>query len=99
MEIEKYRTINSAYSEIKKQDPESEISINGIKTGIRQGLIPSITIGNKVVVSIENILRFYSGRCVTAQDKTRNRSTSLARHFQNKFVDAIEVITNGLPIS
>ena len=79
MEIEKYRTINSAYSEIKKQDPESEISINGIKTGIRQGLIPSITIGNKVVVSIENILRFYSGRCVTAQDKTRNRSTSLAR--------------------
>ena len=23
----------------------------------------------------------------------------IARHFQNKFVDAIEVITNGLPIS
>ena len=82
MEIEKYRTIKSAYSEIKKQDPESEISINGIKTGIRQGLIPSITIGNKVVVSIENILRFYSGRSASAVEtrrsasavKTRNRS-------------------------
>ena len=42
--------------------------------------------------------KFRSRRSASAV-KTRNRSTSLARYFQNKFVDAIEVITNGLPIS
>lgn len=71
MELEKYRTINAAYAEIKKQDPETEISMHGIKLGIKQGLIPSTKIGNKVVVSIENILKFYSGEA--QQQKTLNK--------------------------
>ena len=33
---------------------------------------------------------------MTAQDKTRNRSTSLARGKLGKIVDAVEVITNEL---
>ncbi len=36
-------------------------------------------------------------RCVTAQDKTQNRSASLARSKRRKIIDAVEVITNELP--
>lgn len=62
MELQKYRTINAAYAEIKKQDPETEISMHGIRMGVKQGLIPSTKIGKKVVVSIESILNFYNGK-------------------------------------
>lgn len=71
MEFQKFRTINSAYAEIKKQDPETEISMCGIKAGVKQGLIPSVKIGNKVVVSIEGILKFYSGEAQQAQEKPK----------------------------
>jgi len=71
MEFQKFRTINSAYAEIKKQDPETEISMHGIRAGIKQGFIPSVKIGNKVVVSIESILKFYSGEA--QQQKALNK--------------------------
>lgn len=72
MELQKYRTINAAYAEIKKQDPETEISIHGIRMGIKQGFIPCIKIGKKVVVSIESILNFYSGKAQQSQQSDNN---------------------------
>lgn len=47
------RTINEAFDYIKKRDPETSITKTGLRRLITSGVIPSVRVGAKYLVSLE----------------------------------------------
>lgn len=50
--MQRIRTIDQAYDEIKKQDPETAISRYLVRQMINQGMVPSIKSGSKKLVDV-----------------------------------------------
>lgn len=53
--MQKMRTINAAYTEIKQKDPDSAITLNGLRTLVIKGTIPSVRVGVKYLIAMEAI--------------------------------------------
>ena len=53
------RLISEAYAEIKEADPCTAITMTAFRRLVLDGRIPSIMIGNKRVVSMEDVDRFF----------------------------------------
>lgn len=64
--VDRIRTIDTAYEEIRKNDPDTAISRNYIRQIVRDGTIPSIRTGNKYLVSMQ-VLEEYIKSQTTAQ--------------------------------
>lgn len=60
------RTIDTAYEEIRKNDPDTAISRNYIRQIVTEGLIPSIRQGSKYLVSMQ-VLEEYIKSQMTVQ--------------------------------
>ena len=58
----KIRTIESAYNDIVREDPDTAITKRAIRTAVVNGLIPSRKSGGKYYVMVENIMRYFSGK-------------------------------------
>lgn len=72
------RLIKEAYSEIKEADPYTAITPTGFRRLVLDGRIPSIMIGNKRLVSMEDVEGFFrEGDSVQVQDFTTNGIRSL----------------------
>lgn len=52
-DMQRIRTINKAFDEIKQQDPETALSLYLIRQMVKQGLVPSIKAGNKRLVDVD----------------------------------------------
>lgn len=55
--MKRIRTIDQAYDEIKKKDPETAISRYLVRQMIKQGMVPSIPSGNKKLVDVDVLER------------------------------------------
>lgn len=55
------RTINEAYDLIKAKDPETALTKTALRRLIVTGAIPSVKIGIKYLVDVENVWRFLRG--------------------------------------
>lgn len=55
------RTIKNAVEEIKKIDNNSDITVYAIRKMIKEGKIPYIKTGNKVLINVENIIAYING--------------------------------------
>lgn len=64
--VDRIRTIDTAYEEIRKNDPDTAISRNHIRQIVRDGTIPSIRTGNKYLVSMQ-VLEEYIKSQTTVQ--------------------------------
>ena len=64
--MDKIRTIDTAYEEIRKNDPDTAISRNYIRQIVRDGTIPSIRQGSKYLVSMQ-VLEEYIKSQTTVQ--------------------------------
>ena len=64
--VDRIRTIDTAYEEIRKNDPDTAISRNYIRQIVRDGTIPSISTGNKYLVSMQ-VLEEYIKSQTTVQ--------------------------------
>lgn len=53
------RLIKEAYAEIKEADPDTAITPTGFRRLVLDGRIPSIMIGNKRLVSMEEVESFF----------------------------------------
>ncbi len=54
----KLRLISEAFKIIKDEDPESALTMNGLRTLIKSGKVPSCKIGRKTLVNID-VLKAY----------------------------------------
>lgn len=64
--VDRIRTIDTAYEEIRKNDPDTAIIRNYIRQIVRDGTIPSIRTGNKYLVSMQ-VLEEYIKSQTTVQ--------------------------------
>ncbi|MCQ4638002.1 DNA-binding protein [Anaerovorax odorimutans] len=51
--MQRIRTIDQAYDEIKQKDPDTAISRYLVRQMIKQGMVPSIKTGNKYLVDVD----------------------------------------------
>lgn len=51
--MQRIRTIDKAYDEIKAKDPDTALSRYLVRQMIKQGLVPSIKTGNKRLVDVD----------------------------------------------
>lgn len=76
--MKQMRLIKEAYAEIKEADPYTAITPTGFRRLVLDGRIPSIMIGNKRLVSMEDVEGFFrEGDSVQVQDFTTNGIRSL----------------------
>ena len=67
--LPRMRTIPKAYDEIKKIDPDTSISMRAFRKLINSGQIPTVNVGNKVLVNLDllfNWLSCYNGSATCA---------------------------------
>lgn len=60
------RTIESAYREIKENDPQSCITKNALRTLVVSGGIPSVKVGAKYLVDLEAVQLYFGQKADTA---------------------------------
>lgn len=55
----KFRTIESAYNEIKEMDPNTAITKWAIRTVVAEGYVPSRRVGNKYIFNLDSLLDYF----------------------------------------
>ena len=55
------RTINAAYREIKQKDPDSAITLSGLRTLVITKALPSIRVGAKYLLDLEVVESYLQG--------------------------------------
>lgn len=62
--MQRMRLISEAYNYIKDQDPDTCITKTGFRRLINEGRIPVFQIGNKKLVNLDHVDRFFAdGDC------------------------------------
>lgn len=56
MEIPRMRTIPKAYEELKTLDPNTSVTLRGIREMVRAGKIPVCSVGNKTLINFDLLL-------------------------------------------
>ena len=56
--MQRMRTIEAAMEYIRVADPETVISKNALRSLVKDGSIPSVRVGRKILVSLDNIDEF-----------------------------------------
>jgi len=56
------RTINDAYKHLKKEDPETAITAFYLRELCKQNLVRSFNSGNRLLVDLDSIINFLSGK-------------------------------------
>ena len=54
------RLIAEAFKQIKQDDPNTAITLNGLKCIVRQGKIPCAKIGRKTLINYDALLEYLS---------------------------------------
>lgn len=54
----KIRTINEAYEGLKNTDPETAMTLSGLRRLVATGKIPSIRIGRRILIDYGNVLDY-----------------------------------------
>ena len=58
------RLVTEAYAYLLNQDPECALRESAFKRLVKQGVIPSIKVGNKTLVNLDVIDKFFAGEIV-----------------------------------
>ena len=53
--MDRIRTVNTAYEEIISNDPNTALTKSAIRSLIKDGTIPSLKIGNKVIFDMNDL--------------------------------------------
>lgn len=64
------RTIAEAYQELKKQDPNTALTLYALQTLIKNGAIPSVCIGKKRLVNLQTVTGYLQGEIKQIQPQT-----------------------------
>lgn len=54
------RTLPKAYAEIIKLDPDSSLSMRGLRKLVSSGQIPTVKVANKVLINLDLLIQWLS---------------------------------------
>ena len=60
VKLPRMRTIPRAYQELLKIDPDTSLSMRGLRDLVSSGQIPTITIKNRVLINLDLLIQWLS---------------------------------------
>ncbi len=72
----KMRTITETFKEIKKNDPNTALSLCGLRRMVQTGIIPSVQIGRKRIINIDILTEYLNN---VPYEKLQNTETGVIR--------------------
>lgn len=60
------RTINQAAALLKEEDPSTAVTKTAIRRLVVTGVVPSVKVGSKYILSVEALIEFLQGQQVPA---------------------------------
>ena len=61
------RSINDAYGELKNSDPNTAMTLSGLRRLVGTGKIPSVRIGRRIIINYDNLLEYLRNPFVNPQ--------------------------------
>ena len=58
--LPRMRTLPKAYAEIIKLDPETSLSMRGLRRLVSSGQIPTVKVANKVLINLDLLIQWLS---------------------------------------
>ena len=56
--MQRMRTIKEAYKEITEKDKDTALTVTGLRRLVNEGEIPSVKVGNKTLIAMDNLDAF-----------------------------------------
>lgn len=56
----KLRVVTEAYAELKKDDPNTALTLTGLRRMVRSGEIPTISVGRKRLIDYDKLVQYLS---------------------------------------
>lgn len=54
------RLIKDAFEQLKKEDPETDITIYALRTIVKSGVVPIVRLGRKLLINYDSLLDYLS---------------------------------------
>lgn len=54
------RLIKDAFEQLKKEDPETDITIYALRTIAKSGVVPTVRLGRKLLINYDSLLDYLS---------------------------------------
>ena len=64
------RTIEQVYEEIKKSDPQSCVTMRGLRRILNENRVPSVKIGTKTWLNIDRMFDYLGAICYNQDDES-----------------------------
>lgn len=53
------RFVKDAYEQLRKDDPDTNITMYALRTIVKSGVIPTVKLGRKTLVNYDSLLEFF----------------------------------------
>lgn len=53
------RLVKDAYEQLRKDDPDTNITMYALRTIIKSGVVPTVKLGRKTLVNYDSLLEFF----------------------------------------
>ena len=53
------RLVKDAYEQLRKDDPDTNITMYALRTIVKSGVIPTVKLGRKTLVNYDSLLEFF----------------------------------------
>lgn len=54
------RLVKDAFEQLKKEDPETDITIYALRTIVKSGVVPTVRLGRKLLINYDSLLDYLS---------------------------------------
>lgn len=58
--MSRMRLIKDAFEQLKKEDPETDITIYALRTIVKSGVVPTVRLGRKLLINYDSLLDYLS---------------------------------------
>lgn len=65
----KMRIIKDIYEDIKRNDPETAITMCGLRRMVQTGVIPSVQVGRKRLINADTVMDYLNNNTITSKSK------------------------------
>lgn len=56
------RLVKDAYEQLKRDDPDTNITLYALRTIVKSGAIPTVQLGRKTLLNYDSLLEYFSNR-------------------------------------
>ncbi len=53
------RLVKDAYEQLRKDDPDTNITMYALRTIVKSGVVPTVKLGRKTLVNYDSLLEFF----------------------------------------